>query len=181
MDSGTARWGAIGTGLALLAALLVADATSTASLWREQWWFVPLFLVGLALCLFGLLSFVSRYVYELPRVPTVAERRSRVGTDQESASADRAAQLDSALKGGHVLHARLQLSNRRDKAWFDLCDEIDDWTFGVQQLLFVGATEFLNDFDGDWKPSPLQSRDQISEQLRARLQELAEIVKKLGG
>jgi hypothetical protein len=101
MDSGTARWGATGAGLALLSGLLVAEAASPASLWREQWfWFVPLFVLGLALSLFAALSFVSRYVYELPRVPTVAERRATKLTAEEHARQGRANQragLDEIL------------------------------------------------------------------------------------
>src|SRR5215208_2671274 len=93
MDSSTARWGAIAAGPALLATLLVADTLSSASLWREQWfWFVPLFALGLALSLFALLSFVSGYVYELPRVPTAAERRAKKVTAEEQARQGRANQ-----------------------------------------------------------------------------------------
>ena len=101
MDSGTARWGATAAGSALLAALLVADAASPVDLWREQWfWFVPLFLVGLALSLYALLSLISSYVYELPRVPTVAERRSKKRTAEEHERQGRANQragLDEIL------------------------------------------------------------------------------------
>jgi hypothetical protein len=92
---------------------------------------------------------------------------------------DTLTRLTGALKDGHILDARLQNSSRRDQAWHELCDEIDRWTFDVQQLLFNGATELLPDFDGDWKPNPLQSRDVISGQLQERLRELSEIVKKL--
>jgi hypothetical protein len=92
---------------------------------------------------------------------------------------DTLTQLIGALKGGHILDARLQNSPRRDQAWHELCNEIDRWTFDAQQLLFNDATELLPHFDGDWKPNPLQSRDQISGQLQERLRELSEIVRKL--
>jgi hypothetical protein len=88
---------------------------------------------------------------------------------------DTLTQLTVALKDGHILDARLQNSPRRDRAWHELCGEIDRWTFDVQQFLFNNATELLPDFDGDWKPNPLQSRNVIS----GRLRELSEIVKKL--
>jgi hypothetical protein len=92
---------------------------------------------------------------------------------------DTLTQLTVALKEGHILDARLQASPRRDRAWHELCGEIDRWTFDVQQFLFNNATELLPDFDGDWKPNPLQSRNVISGQLQERLRELSEIVKKL--
>jgi len=93
MDSGTARMGAIGAGLPLLLGLLVAEAATPECIWREQWfWFVPLFVLGLALSLFAALSFVSRYVYELPRVPTVAERRATKLTAEEHERQGRANQ-----------------------------------------------------------------------------------------
>lgn len=89
------------------------------------------------------------------------------------------ARLVSELKDGHLLDARLPTSTRRDAQWHELCKEIDVWVFEIQQLLYLGPTEFLTDFDGDWKPNPLQSRDAISTGLQARLRELSEIVKKL--
>lgn len=89
------------------------------------------------------------------------------------------ARLQSELREGHLLDAQLESMKHRDKAWHDLISEIDRWTFRVQQLLYNGPTEFLTDFDGDWKPNALQSRGQISAGLQARLRELSEIVRKL--
>jgi hypothetical protein len=86
-----------------------------------------------------------------------------------------------ARKDGHILDARLRKLRTREGEWYVICREIDQWTFDVQQLLVNNAPELLNDFNGDWKPNPLQSRKQISAQLHERLNELSQIIQKLRG
>ena len=75
----------------MLAALFAADATSERCLWREEWWwFIPLAGVAAALCVFAFLSLVSTYFYELPSVPTAAERKARKAAAETAALEGRA-------------------------------------------------------------------------------------------
>jgi hypothetical protein len=78
----------------VLVGLFIAEASTADRCLRCSWWFWSAVAIGLILCLPFTHWFVSTYVHELPRIPTLAERHEKAHVRRNSKAAQQRAHAD---------------------------------------------------------------------------------------